>query len=184
MQLSRYICRQCTQNYCQFIILVCIFLLLKFHRFNFFHTDYETHNYVSWWHLVVDSTWELHPKRITLHIHLVITPFIEAASGSVAVQGCMNSVTFGDENVGYYETVAGGAGAVSFYLALFTVYHVRCVFIIQKIADINADWYSEFAVLSYNTHYLCDRRVRIQSQIAQKYKKCVFKHFMPVFQMP
>ena len=24
----------------------------------------------------------------------------------------MNNVTFGDENVGYYETVAGGAGAV------------------------------------------------------------------------
>jgi len=26
----------------------------------------------------------------------------------------MNNVTFGDENIGYYETVAGGAGAVSF----------------------------------------------------------------------
>ncbi len=25
----------------------------------------------------------------------------------------MNNVTFGDEDVGYYETVAGGAGAVS-----------------------------------------------------------------------
>ena len=30
-----------------------------------------------------------------------------------ASQGCMNNVTFGDEKVGYYETVAGGAGAVS-----------------------------------------------------------------------
>ena len=29
------------------------------------------------------------------------------------LQGCMNNITFGDENVGYYETVAGGAGAVS-----------------------------------------------------------------------
>jgi len=28
-----------------------------------------------------------------------------------ASQGCMNNITFGDENVGYYETVAGGAGA-------------------------------------------------------------------------
>ena len=28
-------------------------------------------------------------------------------------QGCMNNITFGDESVGYYETVAGGAGAVS-----------------------------------------------------------------------
>ena len=29
-----------------------------------------------------------------------------------ASQGCMNNITFGDESVGYYETVAGGAGAV------------------------------------------------------------------------
>lgn len=28
-----------------------------------------------------------------------------------ASQGCMNNVTFGDDSVGYYETVAGGAGA-------------------------------------------------------------------------
>ncbi|KAH9515670.1 hypothetical protein Btru_011694 [Bulinus truncatus] len=27
------------------------------------------------------------------------------------IQGCMNNITFGDEKVGYYETVAGGAGA-------------------------------------------------------------------------
>ena len=32
------------------------------------------------------------------------------------LQGCMNNVTFGDGNVGYYETVAGGAGAVSAYV--------------------------------------------------------------------
>lgn len=31
-------------------------------------------------------------------------------------QGCMNNVTFGDESVGYYETVAGGAGAVRAHL--------------------------------------------------------------------
>lgn len=30
-----------------------------------------------------------------------------------ASQGCMNNITFGDAEVGYYETVAGGAGAVS-----------------------------------------------------------------------
>ena len=29
-----------------------------------------------------------------------------------ASQGCMNVITFGDENIGYCETVAGGAGAV------------------------------------------------------------------------
>lgn len=28
----------------------------------------------------------------------------------------MNNITFGDESVGYYETVAGGAGAVSVVL--------------------------------------------------------------------
>lgn len=26
-------------------------------------------------------------------------------------QGCMNNISFGSERVGYYETVAGGAGA-------------------------------------------------------------------------
>lgn len=28
-----------------------------------------------------------------------------------ASQGCMNNLTFGDETMGYYETIAGGAGA-------------------------------------------------------------------------
>ena len=30
----------------------------------------------------------------------------------------MNNTTFGDETCGYYETVAGGAGAVSQYILL------------------------------------------------------------------
>ena len=30
-----------------------------------------------------------------------------------ASQGCMNNITFGDNDIGYYETVAGGSGAVS-----------------------------------------------------------------------
>jgi len=29
-----------------------------------------------------------------------------------ASQGCMNNITIGDEQWGYYETVAGGSGAV------------------------------------------------------------------------
>ena len=29
----------------------------------------------------------------------------------VALQGCMNNLTFGDSDMGYYETIAGGAGA-------------------------------------------------------------------------
>jgi len=44
----------------------------------------------------------------------------------------MNNVTFGDENVGYYETVAGGAGAVSvFTLSFFHRITERCRFIIK-----------------------------------------------------
>ncbi len=27
------------------------------------------------------------------------------------IKGCMNNITFGDAKIGYYETVAGGAGA-------------------------------------------------------------------------
>ena len=34
------------------------------------------------------------------------------AFGAVAAsQGCMNNLTFGDATMGYYETIAGGAGA-------------------------------------------------------------------------
>lgn len=32
----------------------------------------------------------------------------------------MNNTTFGDEGFGYYETVAGGAGAVSFQLKMLS----------------------------------------------------------------
>ncbi|EYB84643.1 hypothetical protein Y032_0313g2205 [Ancylostoma ceylanicum] len=38
----------------------------------------------------------------------VILGAFEAVAAS---QGCMNNVTFGDETMGYYETIAGGAGA-------------------------------------------------------------------------
>ncbi|VDL73912.1 unnamed protein product [Nippostrongylus brasiliensis] len=38
----------------------------------------------------------------------VILGAFEAVAAS---QGCMNNVTFGDEAMGYYETIAGGAGA-------------------------------------------------------------------------
>ena len=36
----------------------------------------------------------------------------------------MNNVTFGDENIGYYETVAGGAGAVSLLNILQCCYNI------------------------------------------------------------
>jgi len=36
---------------------------------------------------------------------------LRAFSASAASQGCMNNLTFGDSTFGYYETIAGGAGA-------------------------------------------------------------------------
>lgn len=36
---------------------------------------------------------------------------LKAFEACAASQGCMNNVTFGDEMFGYYETIAGGAGA-------------------------------------------------------------------------
>ena len=38
---------------------------------------------------------------------------LRAFNACAASQGCMNNITFGDETMGYYETVAGGTGAVS-----------------------------------------------------------------------
>ena len=43
----------------------------------------------------------------------IVDVVFRAFETCAASQGCMNNVTFGDANVGYYETVAGGAGAVS-----------------------------------------------------------------------
>lgn len=41
-----------------------------------------------------------------------VTDVIFRAFGAVAAsQGCMNNLTFGDASMGYYETIAGGAGA-------------------------------------------------------------------------
>uniref|UniRef100_A0A8D0HJC7 5-oxoprolinase, ATP-hydrolysing n=1 Tax=Sphenodon punctatus TaxID=8508 RepID=A0A8D0HJC7_SPHPU len=41
----------------------------------------------------------------------VVDVIFRAFGACAASQGCMNNVTFGNERVGYYETVAGGAGA-------------------------------------------------------------------------
>ena len=43
----------------------------------------------------------------------VVDVIFKAFSSCAASQGCMNNTTFGDDSFGYYETVAGGAGAVS-----------------------------------------------------------------------
>uniref|UniRef100_A0A0B6ZGC5 5-oxoprolinase n=2 Tax=Arion vulgaris TaxID=1028688 RepID=A0A0B6ZGC5_9EUPU len=41
----------------------------------------------------------------------IVDVVFKAFGVCAASQGCMNNVTFGDEQIGYYETVAGGAGA-------------------------------------------------------------------------
>ena len=43
----------------------------------------------------------------------VVDVILKAFEACAASQGCMNNLTFGDEKMGYYETIAGGAGAVS-----------------------------------------------------------------------
>jgi hypothetical protein len=45
----------------------------------------------------------------------VVDVILKAFEACAASQGCMNNITFGDETFGYYETVAGGAGAVRFF---------------------------------------------------------------------
>ncbi|XP_076333273.1 5-oxoprolinase [Tachypleus tridentatus] len=41
----------------------------------------------------------------------IVDVVLKAFGVCAASQGCMNNITFGDNEVGYYETVAGGAGA-------------------------------------------------------------------------
>eukprot|EP01135_Chromosphaera_perkinsii_P002592 Nk52_evm108s224 gene=Nk52_evmTU108s224 len=41
----------------------------------------------------------------------VVDVILKAFSACSASQGCMNNLTFGSEKLGYYETIAGGAGA-------------------------------------------------------------------------
>ncbi|XP_065827960.1 5-oxoprolinase-like isoform X2 [Oscarella lobularis] len=43
----------------------------------------------------------------------IVDVIFKAFETCAASQGCMNNTTFGDESFGYYETVAGGAGAGS-----------------------------------------------------------------------
>ncbi|KAM3929038.1 5-oxoprolinase isoform 1-T1 [Leptodactylus fuscus] len=41
----------------------------------------------------------------------IVDVIFKAFQVCAASQGCMNNITFGNQNIGYYETVAGGAGA-------------------------------------------------------------------------
>lgn len=57
----------------------------------------------------------------------------------------MNNITFGDEGCGYYETVAGGSGAVSTviyhkYLALLLVLSARLAALQLDFFKILLEW--------------------------------------------
>ncbi|GAB1602003.1 5-oxoprolinase-like [Argonauta hians] len=41
----------------------------------------------------------------------IVDVVFKAFGTCAASQGCMNNITFGDQEIGYYETIAGGAGA-------------------------------------------------------------------------
>uniref|UniRef100_A0A7S3G9C2 5-oxoprolinase n=1 Tax=Palpitomonas bilix TaxID=652834 RepID=A0A7S3G9C2_9EUKA len=41
----------------------------------------------------------------------IVDVILKAFGACAASQGCMNNLTFGDDTFGYYETIAGGAGA-------------------------------------------------------------------------
>lgn len=58
----------------------------------------------------------------------------KAFSTCAASQGCMNNTTFGDDSFGYYETVAGGAGAVSYSTekGLAEKHLCSCMYSVQK----------------------------------------------------
>lgn len=46
----------------------------------------------------------------------MVDTILQAFQICAASQGCMNNITIGDLRFGYYETVAGGSGAVSIAL--------------------------------------------------------------------
>lgn len=49
----------------------------------------------------------------------IVDVVLRAFQACAASQGCMNNITFGESTWGYYETVAGGAGAVTFHFGSF-----------------------------------------------------------------
>jgi hypothetical protein len=67
----------------------------------------------------------------------VVDVILRAFEAAAASQGCMNNLTFGDATVGYYETIAGGAGAVS-----STIFQ-------YLFAEKHADLYRRHSVCAY-----------------------------------
>lgn len=56
----------------------------------------------------------------------IVDVVLKAFNAAADSQGCMNNITFGQNDWGYYETVAGGAGAVSIYMNCFFFFFMYC----------------------------------------------------------
>lgn len=52
----------------------------------------------------------------------IVDVILKAFATCAASQGCMNNITFGQSDWGYYETIAGGAGAVSNFIVFFKIF--------------------------------------------------------------
>jgi 5-oxoprolinase (ATP-hydrolysing) len=50
----------------------------------------------------------------------IVDVILSAFGICAASQGCMNNITIGTEDWGYYETVAGGSGAVSIFITFIS----------------------------------------------------------------
>ena len=48
----------------------------------------------------------------------IVDVVLQAFGACAASQGCMNNITLGTEEWGYYETVAGGSGAVCIHFII------------------------------------------------------------------
>lgn len=71
----------------------------------------------------------------------IVDVVLKAFDAAADSQGCMNNITFGQSDWGYYETVAGGAGAVSLDNNGF--YSQCCIILLYKIYYLlgsNMDW--------------------------------------------
>mmetsp|Transcript_37100 Transcript_37100/g.96182 ORF Transcript_37100/g.96182 Transcript_37100/m.96182 type:complete len:216 (+) Transcript_37100:2408-3055(+) len=67
------------------------------------------HTYLHFTHCSCTTVCTYSHTHTYTYIHL--TAFIFPSLTAMGAVGCMNNLTFGDDTFGYYETIAGGAGA-------------------------------------------------------------------------
>lgn len=84
----------------------------------------------------------------------VVDVVLQAFGACAASQGCMNNVTLGTEEWGYYETVAGGSGAVRNTKYLFLLETTRCIYrlITRKGSNVERQGRGTHAHDKYKNH--------------------------------